>query len=257
MSAHRSLLFALGAAFAFASCGPSFVQTIAPLQGDELYRVAMQEFEDENWERAISALERLSRELPARDPQMPSVYYYLGEAHSAREEHLLAAQSFQRIMESFPNDTLADDGLLRAGQSYAEMWRRTSLDPAYGHTALTTFQTLLAIYPNADVRADAQREVQDLMERLAKKDYDTGVYYMGRGANISAMSYFQDVIERYPETAMARRARLRLVEAYQRENFNADAREQCETLRAEFPDDREVREVCGAPPPAPPPVTAR
>jgi len=249
MPAIRSLLLALGASLTLAACRPSYVQTVAPLQGEELYREAMRQFEDEDWQNAIHALERLSRELPARDSLLPAVYYHLGEAHARRDEHLLAAQSFQRIQEGFPNDTLADDGLLRAGESYAEMWRRTSLDPAYGHTALTTFQTLLAIYPNTDVREEAQRAIQELMERLAKKDYDVGVGYMRRGANLSALIYFEDVIERYPQTAMARRARLRMVEAYRRENFTADAREACEALRAEFPNDAEVREVCGAVPP--------
>ena len=249
MPAIRSLLLALGASLTLAACGPSYVQTVAPLQGEELYREAMRQFEDEDWQNAIHALERLSRELPARDSLLPAVYYHLGEAHARRDEHLLAAQSFQRIQEGFPNDTLADDGLLRAGESYAEMWRRTSLDPAYGHTALTTFQTLLAIYPNTDVREEAQRAIQELMERLAKKDYDVGVGYMRRGANLSALIYFEDVVERYPQTAMARRARLRMVEAYRRENFTADAREACEALRAEFPDDAEVREVCGTVPP--------
>ena len=249
MPAIRSLLLALGAVLTLAACRPSYVQRIAPLQGEELYQEAMRQFEEEEWEDAIHALERLTRELPARDPLLPAVYYHLGEAHARRDEHLLAAQSFQRIQEGFPNDTLADDGLLRAGQSYAEMWRRTSLDPAYGHTALTTFQTLLAIYPNTDVREEAQAEIRELMERLAKKDYDTGVYYMRRGANLSAIEYFRDVIERYPETTMARRARIRIAEAYQRENFSAQAREACSTLQSDFPEDPEVREICGAVPP--------
>src|SRR5688572_10373383 len=201
MFPRRSLLVAL-AVFLAVACGPSYVERIGPLQGAELYGAAMAEYEAERWENAITAFERLSRELPARDTLLARVYYMLGLSHMQRDEHLLAAQSFQRIMEAFPNDTLADDGLLQAGRAYAEMWRKPALDKAYGETALATLQTLLAVYPNSDVRDDAEREVREVMEQLAKKDYDNGMYYIRIGALEPAIIFLEDVVERYPETDM-------------------------------------------------------
>ena len=228
------------------ACGPSYLERIAPLQGPELYRVAMTEFENERWSNAIAALERLSRELPARDALLPIVYYRLGQAHVERLEYLLAAQSFQRISETFPNDTLADDGLLQAGRSYAAMWRKPALDQEYGQTALSTFQTLLAVYPNSDVRVETEEARREVMTQLAEKDYNTGVYYMRQRAYDSAILYLEDVVERYPETPIVRQARLRLVEVYERLDYEADKRETCEVLRRLHPDDPEVRDACGA-----------
>ena len=249
----RSLPTALLGVLLIGACRPSYLERIAPLQGAELYRTAMAEYEAERWQNAIAALERLSRELPARDPLMPGVYYHLGMAHAERDEHLLAAQSFQRIMETFPNDTLADDGLLQAGRAYAEMWRKPALDKEYGETALSTLQTLLAVYPNSDVRAEAEREVREVMEQLAQKDYLSGVYYIRRGALESAIIFLEDVVERYPDTNTARLARLRMLEVYQRRGWGPEIREMCEVLRATYPADAEARDACAGVASAPPP----
>lgn len=256
MHSRRSLFVTLTALVAIA-CGPSYVERIGPLQGPELYRAAMVEYEAERWENAITAFERLSRELPARDTLLARVYYMLGMSHEQRDEHLLAAQSFQRIMETFPNDTLADDGLLQAGRAYAEMWRKPSLDKAYGETALATLQTLLAVYPNSDVRDEAEQEVREVMEQLAKKDYDNGMYYIRIGALEPAIVFLEDVVERYPETDMARLARLRMLEVYQRRGWAPEIREMCDVLRSTYPSDAQVREACGAAPapePTPSPI---
>jgi outer membrane protein assembly factor BamD len=242
----RPLSIALGALLLVMACGQSFVQRIAPLQGAELFRAAMAEYEAERWDNAIAAFERLSRELAARDPLLPSVYYYLGLSHAGQDEHLLAAQSFQRIMEAFPNDTLADDGLLQAGRSYSEMWRKPALDEQYGETALSTFQTLLAVYPNSDVLDEARREMQAVMEKLARKDYEAGVYYIRINALESAIIFLEDVVERFPETDMARQARLRMLDVYKRREWAPEIREMCEVLRSTYPTDTEVRAACGA-----------
>ena len=242
----RSLITALSAFVLLGACRPAYLERIAPLQGPELYRTAMVEFENERWSNAITAFERLSRELPARDSLLARVYFYLGQAHVERREYLLAAQSFQRIPETFPNDTLADDGLLHAGRAYASMWRKPELDHEYGQTALSTFETLLAVYPNSDVRAQAEEARREVMAQLAEKDYNTGVYYIRRRAYDSAILYLEGVLERYPETPITRRARLRLVDVYERLNYEAEARETCEALRRLHPGDEEVREACGA-----------
>jgi outer membrane protein assembly factor BamD (BamD/ComL family) len=81
------------------------------------------------------------------------------------------------------------------------------------------------------------------------KDYLTGVHYARRKAPDSAILYFKDVVKNYPETAHARQAYLRLVEVYRSINYRDDARDACATLHQKYPGDREVRSICGPPPP--------
>ncbi|MGH7665571.1 MAG: outer membrane protein assembly factor BamD [Gemmatimonadaceae bacterium] len=228
-----------------AGCGTPFPERIQLLSNEELYRAALSEFGERDWDNAILAFEQLSFKLPARDTLLSRTYWYLARSHEAREEHLLAAQTFSRLTESFPNDSLADDALLAAGRAYAALWSSPSLDAGYAQSAISTFQTLPAIYPNSDLRDEAEAEVRHLLEWLATKDYETGLHYLRRKAYDSAIIYFQDVIERYPNTPVVRDAYMRLVDAYRAINYREDAAEACRALRRAYPDDREARELCG------------
>lgn len=213
---------------------------------ESLYRASLDQLERGKWGNAVAGFEKLTLELPARDTLLPRAYWYLAKAHAGNREHLLAAQGFIRLTESFPDDTLADDALLESGRQYARLWRRPVLDPQYGLLAISTLNSLAALYPSSPLVPEAQREIRRLTEWLATKDYETGLFYMRRKAYDPAIIYFQDVVEKYPETGRARDARLRLVEAYREIRYRDDANEVCAELRRSYPGDAEVRELCGA-----------
>ena len=215
---------------------------------ESLYRASLERLQKHKWGDAIAGFEKLTLELPARDTLLPRAYWYLAQAHAGNREHLLAAQGFVRLTESFPDDTLADDALLEAGREYARMWRRPVLDPQYGLLALSTLNSLPALYPSSPLLPEAQREIDRLTEWLATKDYETGMHYLRFKAYDSAIIYFQDVVEKYPQTDRARDARLRLVEAFREIRYREDANEMCAELRRGYPADADVRELCGAPP---------
>ncbi len=220
--------------------------------GAPLYEASLAQFERGKWGNAIQGFERLTLELPMRDSLLPRSHYYLGRARGRSGDHLLAAQSFTRLVTTFPDDTLADDALFEAGAAYGRLWRKPELDPQYGESALETFRTLLSEYPNSPRAPDAQRAIDELQEMRASKDFETGEYYFRRRLYDSSIIYFLDVAERYPDTEAARRASLRMLEAYRRIDYAEEAREVCLSLRARYPDGREVRSACPAEAPPPP-----
>jgi outer membrane protein assembly factor BamD len=213
----------------------------------ELFQASLRQFQQRRWGNAVSGFERLTLELPARDTLFARALWYLGRAHRQRDEHLLAAQTFTRLAESFPNDTLADDALVEAGISYARMWRRPTLDPQYGESALQTLRTMLAVYPSSPEAPRAQREIERLLDRFAQKDFNTGMHYFRRKAYDSSLIYFRDVLEKYPDTPTARRAQLQMVEAFRRIEYREDVAETCASLHQRYPGDGAVREACGPP----------
>jgi len=214
---------------------------------DTLYAAATREYNARHWDNAIQAFERLTLDLPARDTLLPRAFWYLATAHARKGEHLLAAQGYSRLNQTFPDDTLADDAMLAEAREYGKMWRKPALDSQYGLTALATYRSMLELYPDSPLASQAQQGVQRLLEWLATKDYLTGMHYVRRKAPDSAILYFKDVIENYPETARVRDAYLRLVEVYRSINYREDARETCATLQQKYPADREVRSLCGPP----------
>jgi outer membrane protein assembly factor BamD len=250
MHARTWTCLALAAATAFAGgCQRGFRVNRFPTN-DSLFAAGVREFNRGKWGNAIAAFEKLTNELPARDTLLPRSYWYLGHAHSKQKEHLLAAQSFTRLFESFPDDTLSDDGAMQAGLSYRRLWRKPSLDPQYGDLALTTFTTLIGLYPDSEFAEEARRQVTELEQWFATKDYETGMFYFRNKAWDSANIYFEGIVARWPHVPRAREALLRLAESYRTINYRENVQETCAKLRDAYPRDAEVTRVCRGTPAA-------
>lgn len=234
---------AIAAAAALTACR-GFKITQFP-SNESLYAAGLREYERTHWDNAIAAFEKLTNDLPARDTLLARSYWYLASAHARQREHLLAAQSFTRLFESFLEDTLADDAALEAARSYRRLWRKPVLDATYGETALATYNTLIGLYPNSELADAARREIAELEQWFATKNYETGRFYFRRKAYDSAIIYFKYVVERWPHVPRARDALLRLAEAYRAIRYREDFAETCATLRQGYPGDRETARICG------------
>ena len=161
---------------AVAACRPEF-QLKNLTTNEALYTASLNEFQHKRWDNAVSGFEKLTTDLSARDSLLPRSYWYLASAHERLGEHLLAAQSFSRLVESFPEDSLADDAALESSRAYRRLWRKPQLDPMYGETAIASYNTLIGLYPTSPLIPVAQKEIAELENWLAIKDYDAGMYY--------------------------------------------------------------------------------
>jgi len=245
----RPILLALLLAAPLA-CKPPFDPKIYP-NPDKLYQVAMAEYKAGRYDNAAKAFEKLTLDLSARDPRLPLAYYYLAQSQSKQGQNLLAAATYNRLIDAFSQDTLVDDALFLSGRAYQKEWRHPELDATYGNSAVAAYQSLLSSYPDSPYAGRAKHELSRLDEWLAAKDYTTGYLYLKRKAYDSAILYFKDVIRLHPNAAKTRDTYLRLLEAYRAIKYTEDARDLCDAMRKAYPDDREVRKACGPAPAKP------
>lgn len=244
MSLRKTALALLGGAMILAGCHRQSFDPRAFTSTDALFSASLREFQQGKWENAVRGFERLTSDLPARDPRLAMAYFYLAKSQQNVGEYLTAAQTFQRVSESFPDDTLADDALLEAGKSYQQLWRKPTLDAQHGQSALNVLRTLLVVYPGSPLVPETETDVARLEQWFATKDYETGYHYIRRRAYDSAIIYFRDVIENYPNTPKAREAYLRLLESYRAIRYEEDARELCTVMLSRYSTDREVTRAC-------------
>ena len=248
----KSLLLALLLAAPLA-CKPPFNPKTYP-SADKLYQAALAEYKARRYDNAAKAFEQLTLDLSARDPRLPLAYYYLAQSQSRNGEYLLAAGTYNRLIDAFPQDSLVDDAFYLSGLAYEREWRQPQLDPTYGKNAQTAFESLVGSFPDSQYAPLAKKELDKLDEWFAKKDYDTGYLYLKRKAFDSAIIYFKDVIRLHPHARKARDANLRLLEAYRAIKYTEDARDLCNDMRKAYPNDGEILKECG-PPPATPATT--
>jgi outer membrane protein assembly factor BamD len=240
-SSNRVLLVAL--LLIAAACHPEF-QVTSYTTNEALYKAATAEYRAGHWDNAVTAFEKLTTDLSARDTLLPRAHWYLARAHAERGEWVLAASSYSRLTESFPDDSLADHAALEAARAYARMWRKPALDPTYGESARAGYTTMLALYPSSPLVPAARQELAQLENMFAEKDYLSGMYYFRRGGYDSGIIYFKDVVAKWPTSPSARLAQLRLVEAFKAIRYKDDAQDTCAALRSHFPGDADVGAVC-------------
>jgi outer membrane protein assembly factor BamD len=245
----RSSLAVLGPLLAFVlmtACHGGFDPKVYAANPPALFAASLKQFNAHHYDDAAKGFEQLTHDLPARDALLPLSYFYLGESQEKTGDHLLAAQSFTRISEAFPDDSLAPAALLAGGRSYAKMWRKPELDATYGKSAMNTFQSLVSLYPDSHLVPEADSAIARLDNMFAVKDLMVGEHYMRRKAYDSAIIYLKDVIKLHPTAPATRTAYLKLLSAYRAIKYTADAADLCAAALKTYPNDREVRQSCGS-----------
>ncbi|MEP6591283.1 MAG: outer membrane protein assembly factor BamD [Gemmatimonadota bacterium] len=224
--------------------------TATPAMLDSLWTRAIDLYGREKWSKAGVAFERLQLELPQTDRRQILSRFYLAETRVGEHSNLQAVREFRRVSDEFPTDSLAPTALLRAGDSYAGLWRRPELDPTYGQTAIATYQELISRYPASEAAKRAQEKIAALEERFAVKSFQAAKFYYRFKAYDSAILYLKDLLATWPRATIAPEALTELIHAYQTLGYTEDVREYCAILRTRFPTAPKLDETCPATAPA-------
>jgi outer membrane protein assembly factor BamD len=215
---------------------------------EALFQAALRQFERGKWDNAAAGFEKLTLELAPRDTLAARAFWYLGLSRQEQRDFLRAAQAFQRIFESYPDDSLAERALFQEGRSYGALWTRPDRDASYGDAALATYSSIGTYYPDSKYKDSVAAQVRILESMFAQKHYDVGMYYLRDKAYDSANLSFERVLENWPDAPRARDAALRLIESYRALSYREEAGDVCAAIRPKYADDADVQKACPLPP---------
>jgi outer membrane assembly lipoprotein YfiO len=225
---------------------PAPVAPPTPRAIDSLWRVAERDFGHGKWNQANQLLTRLSTIMPVNDRRLTRLRFYQGEIELALGNELDAVRHFRRISDETPDDSLAGDALVRAGDAYMSLWRKPELDPTYGTTSLSVYQEVLSRYPDSPAAKRADLRIKELSERFAEKEYGSGLYYYKFKAYDSAILVLRSLIAQYPRTKVVPQALDKLVRSYQAREYQEDVKEICEYIGRFYPSLPVYHRLCPA-----------
>jgi outer membrane protein assembly factor BamD len=208
---------------------------LARLAPDDLYRQAISAYEAEDYDEAIRLLEVFVQQHVG-DPRAPEARLTLARAHTQEEEYITAATHFQRLLNDFPSSPLALEARSGICASYYELSPRPALDQEYTRSALLHCESVAENFPGTPQGEQASEYVEDLRLKLARKAYNTGVFYLKRKAYDAAVVYFTEVVEQFPRTSVAPAALSQLVETYEQIGYVEEAQEARERLLRDYPE---------------------
>ena len=214
------------------------------LDQESLFQYGMERLQDRDWSGAIGAFERFTLTFPTH-ARVPEARFRIGEAYAGRGEHVTAAMEFNRLASDFPAGPWADDARFAVCSEYYELSPAPPRDQEYTATAIDHCRSLLVYYPDSEYVPRAQALIDELVAKLAEKDYETAEYYFRRRAYHSANIYYEGVAADYADTEWAPRALLRLHESYLRLGYDQEAQSVKERLLRDFPDSPQARQIDG------------
>ena len=212
------------------------------LPPDELYRIGVDEFEREDYDDAIEALQRFLFQDP-NHPKVDSAQYLIGESYFQQDQYLTAAAEFLRLAQNRPAGALADDARYRTCQAYYELSPRPELDQRYTQEAIDECRSVVLLYPTSPFAADANERIRELSDKLARKAYLNAQYYFKRKAYDSAIVYLEHLLEAYAGSAVEPEALLTLYRSYMNVGFVQEAEATRTRLLSQYPNTDAAHEL--------------
>jgi len=216
----------------FAACGGGL--PYPGLTADEVYALALQAREQEDWDDAIRAFEFVlfspgfNRAAEAR-LLLANVQYSKGRFIESRSE-------YQRVIDRWPADTVAVRAALGVCRSLASLSPITQRDQAFTRQARLACRQVAGDFAGTVMGLEAARLADQMLLKLAERDYDTGRHYLKRGLLDSSLLYFEEVASQYPDTEWAPWALYQMIDVFGRIGYQRDVDATRELLLDAYPD---------------------
>ena len=191
------LILLLPAALCWMSCSSSKPDDIPTAV--QRFRLGMAEYADENYLDAFQHFEVIRLQFPG-SPVSDSARYFSGMCRFHREEYLLASYEFTQTIQSNPAGQLVSDAQYMYAECYYSLSPRYPLDQSYTIRAIDGLQTFIELFPTHPRVPDAEKQIKELTEKLAEKEFKTGLLYVKMENYSAALIYFNTVIDKYYTT---------------------------------------------------------
>ncbi len=121
-----------------------------------------------------------------------------------------ATIAFQKILDDYPTSKLYE----QARYEMANSAYRASLQPAYDASptdkALKAFEDFSNTNTDEKLNKEAQNTIRRLRNKAAEKSFITAQFYEQQKHYVSAIIYYQDVVDRYPDTPLGETSKIRI-----------------------------------------------
>ena len=210
MKMKRSIFYLFGVLILVVVSGCSKPSPLLEMNAEEAFRFLVATYDRGDWLDAANGFDFYTLNYSGAS-LVDSAQYMLGMSHFQLKEYLLTANAFDELTRRFPRSRLVPDAMFMVGLCYWELSPKYSLDQEYTNRALEAFQAFIDYFPEHKEKVDkAQEYIAFCREKLAHKEYASGVIYLKMKDYSSAAIYFQSVLERYYDMEWAPLAAFKL-----------------------------------------------
>lgn len=163
---------------------------------EQRFRLGMNEYAEERYFEALQHFDIIRLQFPG-SAVSDSSRFFSGMSRFHREEYLLGSYEFNQLIQGSQSSPLVPDAFYMYTQCLYGLSPRVSLDQTYTERAIDALQTFTELFPGHARADNAVAQIRELRMKLAEKEYRTGILYTKLENPLSALVYFDTVIDKY------------------------------------------------------------
>lgn len=195
-------------ALAFAACHSGARRPVRPtvdpeltkLTKEELFNRGEDQFAHKKYPRARTYYSYLYENNP-NDPlgrrallRVADTYYEQGDPVNLVE----AQYKYRDFINRYPGSDRADYAMLQIAMVAWKQMEKPDRDQQKTREAVEKFNDMIRTYPNSSLRPEAEKRLQDALDRLAKHEQIVAQFYMKRKSWDAAISRLNGIVDNYP-----------------------------------------------------------
>lgn len=208
------------------------------LSKEEIFERAESFYDQRKWSRARRYFAHVYENHP-NDPlgrrallRVADTYFQQGDPVNLVE----AQYKYRDFINRYPGSEFADYAMLQiANVSYKQM-ERPDRDQTKTREAVEKLGEMIAAFPNSKHRPEAEKKLQEALDRLARHDHLIATFYRRRGNQQAAINRLNSILDRFPNYSDRDAVFFDLATALEASGRTGEARLYFERVIAEFPD---------------------
>ncbi len=208
---------------------------------EQLYH-AISLYEDEDYEDALAEFQSLLLQYPG-SIIVDDAQYYLGMTRYQRSEYIVAAYEFSKLIRNMPASEFVSKAQYMLAESYYQLSPNFNLDQVYTKKAIVELQAFIDFFPLNEKVSEAENKINELNEKLARKEYNIAVIYGKLEYYSATIKYLNNVIETYHDTPYAAMASYRKILLLMEREREDEAFAEMKKFLQLYPDDENYGEV--------------
>jgi outer membrane protein assembly factor BamD len=199
-------------------------------RGEDLYN-------HKKWSRARSFFTHIYENYP-NDPlgrrsllRIADTYFQQGDPVNLVE----AQYKYRDFINRYPGSDRADYAMLQIANVAFKQMERPDRDQQKTREAIDKFNEMIRTFPHSPLRPDAEKNLQEALDRLAKHEHSVARFYIKRHSWNAAVQRLNFLVEQYPNYHDRDAVFYDLATALDRLGRTGEARLYYERVVSEFP----------------------
>lgn len=140
----------------------------------------------------------------------PRAQFNLAMSYEKKKLYSEAIMEYGKVINNYPGSDVVDDADYHIALCYYRKAKSSPHDQSAAEKAAAALKGFHKRYPGNTKAGDAKAKMEEIVGRKAKHLFGIAEYYEKTGSPKSAIHYYQEIIDGYPDLEIARRAEVKI-----------------------------------------------